>query len=483
MRESDINGKSLEAFRLGLIFCFLALAASRASGQGSSSVSQRHALVIGNGSYAELPKLANPANDAVDMAASLKNLGFDTELLVDADLGSMEDAVVRLGNRLGSSSGSTGFFYYAGHGVQYGGVNYLIPADARIPGESFLKTKALAAQTVLDVLQGCKNGLNVIVLDACRDNPFGWSRSGSRGLSVVGTQPTGSILVYATSAGSVAQDGSGRNGVFTGELLKQLATPGLEIKEVFNRTGAGVQAITGGKQTPAIYSQFFGQAFLGTIAAVPDLPASAQLTSSATSTLTGSLVINSFGRRLDLIYDEKKIASVPDLGDAVRFDALPAGRPLSVKLQMTDNPAALVLDGIVIPGGARIELSRDRYASWLSSALGRERTAIIAAQASQKAKRGAGIGFLVAGIAGGVCTGISYLLGKEAGAAYDAAAADDIAAARSRVQLWGVLFGVSAGIAGTGLVVGPILMIGGTKAGEYQRSIEELDRQIKELKN
>jgi len=229
----------------------------------SQSQERRFALVIGNGNYVELGKLGNPKNDAIDMAAALESLGFEIDLLVDAGLAEMEDSVVRLGNKLGSSPGAVGFFYYAGHGVQSGGINYLIPADARVPSESFLKTKALAAQTVMDTLQSARNGLNLIVLDACRDNPFGWSRSGSRGLSVVGTQPEGSIIVYATSAGSVALDGDGRNGVFTQELLKNLAIPDLEVKELFNRTGAGVKTATGGKQIPAVYNQFFDNAYLG----------------------------------------------------------------------------------------------------------------------------------------------------------------------------------------------------------------------------
>jgi len=228
----------------------------------------RFALVIGNGSYVELGKLRNPANDAADMAQALGEMGFQVKLLTDADLSAMEDAVIQLGTQLAQSADSTGFFFYAGHGVQSGGVNYLIPADARIASETFLKTKALAAQSVLDTLQQSRNALNVVVLDACRDNPFSWSRSGSRGLSVVGGQPTGSIVAYATSAGSVALDGTGRNGVFTQELLKHLSTPELEIKDVFNRTGKAVGTVTSGKQVPAVYNQFFDTAYLaGTVAA------------------------------------------------------------------------------------------------------------------------------------------------------------------------------------------------------------------------
>jgi len=156
----------------------------------------RYALVIGNGNYRELGKLKNPKNDATDMAEALRKLNFDVELLIDADLVSMENGVNRLGAKLATSPKSMGFFFYAGHGVQSNGVNYLIPSDAYISDEVYLRTKALAVQSILDSFQGARNELNVIVLDACRDNPFGWARTGTRGLSVVGSQPTGSIIVY-----------------------------------------------------------------------------------------------------------------------------------------------------------------------------------------------------------------------------------------------------------------------------------------------
>ncbi|MBN2875932.1 MAG: caspase family protein, partial [Spirochaetales bacterium] len=257
----------------------------------------RYALVIGNGNYVELGKLKNPVNAATDMAAALKALGFKVDLLTDGDLARMEDAVIRLGTNLAQSADSTGFFFYAGHGVQSGGVNYLIPADARIASETFLETKALAAQSVLDTLQQSRNALNVVVLDACRDNPFSWSRSGSRGLSVVGGQPPGSIVAYATSAGRVAQDGTGRNGVFTQELLKHLKTPGLEIKDVFNRTGKDVGTATSGQQVPAVYNQFFDSAYLAgtsnfTAASSPAPAAPAKAPSfGAVQAATGNLSI------------------------------------------------------------------------------------------------------------------------------------------------------------------------------------------------
>ena len=219
---------------------------------------RRVALVIGNGDYQAATKLINPINDAADIGEVLVGLGFDVEVRIDADLDTMEKAVLRFGNKLAGSTDSVGFFYYAGHGVQSNGENYLIPVDARLSAESMLRIRAIPLQFVLDSIGEAGNKLNIIVLDACRDNPFSWARSSARGLAVVGIQPAASIVVYSTSAGKVAQDGTGRNGTFTEELLRHLPTPGLDIMEVLRRTGQDVQAKTASAQIPAIYSQFFG---------------------------------------------------------------------------------------------------------------------------------------------------------------------------------------------------------------------------------
>ena len=251
--------------RPGVLRISLAVALAVFASCNLAAEGPRYALIIGNGAYmGGLPQLKNPANDASDVAVSFKRLGFRVELLVDADEPSMEAAAARLADNLSSSPKATGVFYYAGHGVQSQGVNYLIPVDANIPAEAFLKIKALSAQTVLDLMQGAGNKLNLVILDACRDNPFSWSRStASRGLTVVGVQPPGSIIVFATSAGGTAQDGMGRNGLFTQELLKNLETPGADLDTMLNRTAAGVQKASGNKQNPAIYKQFFETAYLG----------------------------------------------------------------------------------------------------------------------------------------------------------------------------------------------------------------------------
>ena len=231
--------------------------------QQSDSGVQKFALVIGNGAYTGLAPLANPVNDANDVAAVLEHLGFTVEKVLNGTMFQMEDAALRLKDRLNAAGDAHGFFFYAGHGVQAGGENYLIPVDANIPNENYLRNRAVSVQTILDDLNDAGSGLNVVVLDACRDNPFGWNRSGTRGLAIVSRQPSDSIIVYSTSAGQRASDGDGRNGLFTSQLINNLATPGLEVSEVFKRTGADVARVSSNQQIPAVYSQFFGTAYLG----------------------------------------------------------------------------------------------------------------------------------------------------------------------------------------------------------------------------
>ena len=133
---------------------------------------QKYALVIGNGAYTNITKLNNPVNDANDMASALQSLGFTVDKILDGNLDQIENAVIRLKNRLSVSKNSYGFFFYAGHGVQSNGVNYLIPVGVSIPSENFLRDRAVSVQALLRELNDAGNDLNVVVLDACRDNPF-----------------------------------------------------------------------------------------------------------------------------------------------------------------------------------------------------------------------------------------------------------------------------------------------------------------------
>jgi tetratricopeptide (TPR) repeat protein len=207
----------------------------------------RHALVVGNANYASAP-LVNSANDATAVAKVLQKAGFTVELRINANQKQLQDAVTQFGDRL--RGGGAGLFYFAGHGVQIKGRNFLMPVGADIKREDEVPYKAVDVQQVLDKMETAKNRINVVVLDACRDNPFARSsRSSSGGLSSVDA-PIGSLVAFATSPGSVASDGSGSNGLYTQHLLANIERPGLPIEEVFKRVRLGVRLDSSGSQVP-----------------------------------------------------------------------------------------------------------------------------------------------------------------------------------------------------------------------------------------
>jgi uncharacterized caspase-like protein len=208
---------------------------------------QRLALVIGNSRYINSP-LANPVNDAEDIAAALEKTGFEVILKTDANRRAMEQAVRDFGRRL--RSGGVGLFYYAGHGLQIDGRNYLIPVDAVIESESDARYESVDAGRVLGKMEDAGNGLNIVILDACRDNPFARSfRSGQKGLAKMDA-PVGSLLAYSTAPGSVAADGTGRNGLYTSKLLRFIHAPGIKIEDMFKQVRREVMAESGKKQVP-----------------------------------------------------------------------------------------------------------------------------------------------------------------------------------------------------------------------------------------
>jgi uncharacterized caspase-like protein len=226
----------------------------------SSTLAQerRTALVIGNADYRTSP-LRNPVNDATDMATALERIGFSVSLKTNADQRTMEDAIRALGFEL--RKGGVGLFYFAGHGIQVNGRNYLIPIDANIQSEPDARFEALDAGRVLSYMEDASNELNIIILDACRDNPFSRNfRSYKRGLAKIDA-PSGSILAYATSPGKVAADGSGRNGLYTSRLLEHIARPGVPIELMFKNVRIDVVKASDGGQIPwessSLISNFF----------------------------------------------------------------------------------------------------------------------------------------------------------------------------------------------------------------------------------
>jgi formylglycine-generating enzyme required for sulfatase activity len=212
-----------------------------------ADVNQRTALVIGNSAYDSTP-LRNPVNDARSIAAALRNLGFDVlekENLTQKD---MKREIQAFGAKL--QKGGVGLFYFAGHGMQVNGRNYLIPVGARIEHEKQVEYEAVDMGAVLSEMDYARNPMNIVILDACRDNPFARSfRSSAQGLAAVNA-PGGTLIAYATAPGSVASDGPGENGIYTGELIQTMRTPGLRIEDVFKQVRSAVRQVTDGKQIP-----------------------------------------------------------------------------------------------------------------------------------------------------------------------------------------------------------------------------------------
>ncbi len=217
----------------------------------------RIALVIGNAAYDGDARLKNPVNDATDVAASLERVGWQVTLVVDADRRTMNRSIVTFRDELAASEGASALFYYAGHGMQVDGENYLIPVKSDFETVDDVKADSVSVQSLSEAVERAKAGVSLVILDACRDNPFAKkmtrSLGGSRGLTVVQNAggAKGSAIMFSTSPGDVAMDGTGRNGVFTAALLKHLES-NLKIEELFKRVTGEVREVSGGAQKPWI---------------------------------------------------------------------------------------------------------------------------------------------------------------------------------------------------------------------------------------
>ena len=232
--------------------------------QPSFASEPRVALVIGNSDYGSaIGKLKNPANDARLMAETLKGLGFSVDLVLDADQKAMKRAVKGFGAKLREAGkDATGLFYYAGHGVQVEGTNYLLPVGAEIEAEADVEIESIAADDVMTQMQSAGNAVNLVFLDACRNNPLAKaSRSATRGLARLDA-PRGSFVGYSTAPGDVAADGDGANSPYALALAEELRKPGISIEEAHRNVRAKVLAETGEKQTPWDSSSLTGPVVL-----------------------------------------------------------------------------------------------------------------------------------------------------------------------------------------------------------------------------
>lgn len=259
----------------GLLVAVLAVTAAAQSRDQGARRERRIALVIGNADY-DQGRLRNPVNDARAMAQALRRAGFDVIAKENADRVAMYEAINAFGDRLKEAKG-VGLFYFSGHGLQVQGKNFMVPLRARITSERMVETEAIDVNRVLGEMDAAQARVNIVVLDACRDNPYARSfRSGSRGLAQIDA-PRGTLIAYATAPGKVAEDGTGQNSPYTAALVKHVATPGLPIEGVFKRVRVDVLERTGNRQEPWEASSLTGDFFFfpaGAVAAArPPEPA------------------------------------------------------------------------------------------------------------------------------------------------------------------------------------------------------------------
>lgn len=216
----------------------------------------RVALVIGNADY-KGERLANPVNDATSIGNTLKRLGFRVDMITNASRRQMSEAINQFGDKL--KRNEVGLFYFSGHGAQVNGENYLFPIDAQVDNERDIKYATVHIGEVLDAMADAKNSVNIVIIDACRNNPFARSwRSGTRGLAPIHAAK-GMIIAYSTAPGNLASDGlAGDNSPYMKHLMSQMLIPGLPVEQVFKKVRKGVQNETGGKQMPWESSSLMG---------------------------------------------------------------------------------------------------------------------------------------------------------------------------------------------------------------------------------
>jgi uncharacterized caspase-like protein len=296
-----ISGQVLGAMRLAFGFdgrrllCAAAVAAMAAffGAAGPARAQDKVALIIGNGAYQNVPELPNPPHDAADVAAAFRQLGFSVQLLTNASYEDMRRALLKFSGKARNAKMAVVFF--AGHGMEMDGENWLIPTDAELKTDLDVDQEAISLHAVM-LMASAASKLGLIILDACRNNPFLRkmkrtiaTRSLGRGLSRI--EPENNVLVaYSAKDGTTAADGSGRNSPFTTALLKYLEVPGLEINFLFRDVRDDVIASTNGEQEPFVYGSLSKEAiyFKPPPAATPTLGAAAAAWSLLNETTDGS---------------------------------------------------------------------------------------------------------------------------------------------------------------------------------------------------
>ncbi len=313
-------------FMKGLLTCLLiALAAQpisaqdrgirRADDPAAGGLPERHALIVGNDAYRR-SALVNAVNDAHAMGAALREMGFSVQTLTDADYPTMDRAVDVFVERL--SRGDVALFYYAGHGVQVEGENYLIPIDFDRARVAKVKYRALPANLIRERMENSGARLSILILDACRDNPFSGNRSAGQGLAQMSTG-IGTFIAFSTAPGQTAADNpTANNGLFTHHLIRTLETPGLSIDEIFNEVRRKVFQASDGRQIPWTATSLIGSFYFQPGASPrPNIAVSRRQA-------TGSLAVTVNQRDAGIYLDGDRVAT-SNGAEIVRLDDVPIG--------------------------------------------------------------------------------------------------------------------------------------------------------------
>lgn len=274
--------------RILCFFTLLLFCSAISFAQKGDYGNNKTALIIGNSLYEDAP-LKNPENDAKVIGETLRDLGFDVLEYTNLDGRGMKMAMREFSEKLKEKPG-VGLFYYAGHGIQSGGTNYLVPINSNIEEQFEIEFECIEADRALAVMELSNNPFNIVIMDACRNNPFrSFSRSaGDAGFTAPSNPPTGSIIAFATQPGKTASDGTGENGLYTQELVKAMKIPGIPIEDVFKQVRINVSRMSDAKQVPQEWSSLMGDFYFKDKPApvVVEQPVTNNSTSSGSSTVT-----------------------------------------------------------------------------------------------------------------------------------------------------------------------------------------------------
>ncbi len=391
------------------MFRALALVLGILAGPVQGHAAERVALVVGNGAYGALkPVLPNPANDAVAIAAVLDGLGFEVDVVTDASKETMEEALARLA--VASRTAEVTLFYFAGHGLQDQGRNYLAPVDAALGDETDLRRSFVRLDDVLDDLASA-GGARILLLDACRDNDAvdalraavpSRSAGVSRGLARV-PSVEGQLVAFATQADRVADDGAGANSPFTTALVTHLATPGVELRTSLTRVRVDVAKATNDAQVPEVWDSVLGEIYLSPAegerpavgeAAPPEPqrvgPSEAQAAWGTIGDTQSVAVLRAFIARFpDTFYADLATARLVELEATVAPEEEVAERaPAEAPGPSVDEEARLAWDAVKDSSSiGMLETFAARYPDGFYADLARARVAELKAEEARRAEQ------------------------------------------------------------------------------------------------